>query len=128
MSEKAVAINLKPAEAGGAKKTRMQLDSGRYVRVYADEKEEILEIVEPEGEVVIKVRLTEAGPVISVQGARLELKSTETLTLDAKKVQIKAQEQVVIESKGDLEIDASKKMDIHSDQDIRVVGKMIHLN
>jgi len=128
MSEKAEIINLKPAEAGEAKKTRLQLDSGRQIRVHAREKEEILEIVEPKGDIVMKVRLTEAGPVITVHGAHLELTSTETLTLDAKKIQIKAQEQAAIESKGSLEINASKKIGIHSDQDVRVVGKMIYLN
>jgi hypothetical protein len=63
-----------------------------------------------------------------VRGACLELKSTETITLDAKKIKIRAQEKAVVESKGSLEIASAKKMDIHSDDEIRVDGKMIHLN
>jgi len=106
----------------------MQLDSGRQVVIHSNENEEILEIVEPEGEVILKMRLTDAGPVISVQGAHLELKSTETLTLESKKVKIRAEEEARVESKGSLEIVSSKEMGIHSDDEIRVVGKMIHLN
>ena len=128
MSEKAEVINLKKTETRQSKRTQMKLESGRHIKVHAEEKEEILEIVEPEGQVVMKVRLTDAGPVITVQGARLDLKSTESLTLKAKKVKITAKEQAVVESKGSLEIDASKNIDIHSDQDVRVVGKIIHLN
>ena len=74
------------------------------------------------------VRLTDAGPVISMQGACLELKSTETLTLDAKKIKIKARDEASIESKGTLDIDAADEMEIKSGQDVRVKGKMIHLN
>jgi len=76
----------------------------------------------------VTVRLTDEGPVVTVQGAHLELKATETLALEAKEVKIKAQEIASVESKGSLKIDSSDKMDIHSHDDIRVVGKIIHLN
>ena len=77
---------------------------------------------------VMAVRLTDKGPIVSVQGARLELKSTETIALEAKKIRIKAQEEASIESEGKLKIESSKNMDVNSEDDIRVVGKMIHLN
>ncbi len=128
MSKKAEVINLKQSVTGQPKKRQIQLDSGRQVLVHSGEKEELVEIVEPGGEVVMKVRLTDAGPVIVVHGAHLELRSTETIALQAKKVTIKAEEEAVVESKGSLQINSSKKMDIHSADDIRVVGKMIYLN
>lgn len=128
MAKKAEIINLESAEAGPCKRKRIQLESGRQVLIHSHKKEELLEILEPEGEVVMKVRLTDAGPVIRIQGAHIELKSTETLSLESKKVKIKAKEEAVVESKGSLKIDASKKLDIHSDSDIRMTGKMIYLN
>jgi hypothetical protein len=128
MSKKAEVLNLDRSEVDQQKKRQMQLDSGWQVLVHSDEKEELLEIVEPEGVVVMKVRLTDAGPVITVRGAHLELKSIETLTLEAKKVEIKAQEEAVVESKGSLQIASSEKLDVHSEDDVRVVGKMIYLN
>jgi phage gp45-like len=128
MSKKAEVIDLEQSVAGQSRKRQIQLDSGRQVLVHSDEKEELLEIVEPGGEVVMKVRLTSAGPVITVSGAHLEVKSTETLSLEAKKVEIKAQEEAVIQSKGSLEVASSEKLDIRSADEIRVVGKMIHLN
>lgn len=128
MPEKTKVINLEPSASRQRKTQRMQLDSGRQVVIHSRDDEELLEIVETEGEVVLAVRLTDAGPVISVQGARLELKATESLTLESKRVKIKAEEEVGVESTGRLEIESSKGIDIHSDGEIRVAGKMIHLN
>ncbi|MGD9036279.1 MAG: hypothetical protein PVF10_06975 [Syntrophobacterales bacterium] len=128
MSKKAEVINLEPSEAEQTTKKSLHLDSGRQVLVHAREKEEILEIVEPGGEMLMAVRLTEKGPIVRVQAAQLELKSTETIALEAKKVKIKAQEAASIESEGTLKIESSKNMDINSEDEIRVVGKMIHLN
>ena len=128
MRKKAQVINLKTSDAAQDKKKRIQLDSGRQIIVDPSEKEEVIQIVEPKGEVVMSIRMTAGGPVVTVRGAQLEIKSTETITLDAKKVKIHAQEEAVVESKGSLEIDSKKKMDIHSDEEIRVDGKMIHLN
>ena len=128
MSKKAEVINLERSEEETSTKKSLQLDSGRQVLVHSNEKEEILEIVERGGEMVMAVRLTDKGPIVSVQGARLEIKSTETIALEAKKIRIKAQEEASIESEGKLKIESSKNMDVNSEDDIRVVGKMIHLN
>jgi hypothetical protein len=127
MSKKAGVISLEGLEGKKATAKKLQLDSGRYILIRSKEKEELLEIVEG-GEVVVTVRLTDEGPVVTVQGAHLELKSTESLALEAKEVKIKAEKKASIESLGRLKIDSSKKMDIHSEDDIRVVGKIIHLN
>jgi hypothetical protein len=128
MSKKAKVINLKPSDVSQDARKRIQLDSGRQIIVDSGEKEELIQIVEPKGEIVMTVRMTDSGPVVTVRGAHLELKSTETITLDAKKVTIHAQEEAVVESEGSLEVDSAKKMDIHSDDEIRIDGKMIHLN
>ena len=128
MSKKAEVLNLEPSAAEQPEKRRLQLDSGRQVLILSDENEERFEIVDPDGDVVIKVRLTDEGPVVTIRGAHLKLKSTETLALEAKRVKIKAEETAMVKSEGSLKIDSSKKMDIHSQNDIRVVGKMIYLN
>jgi hypothetical protein len=81
MPEKTKVIHMVPSASGQRNTQQMQLDSGRQIVIHSNENEELLEVVETEGEVILKVRLTEAGPVISVQGTHLELKSTETLKL-----------------------------------------------
>jgi hypothetical protein len=128
MSKKAEVIKLKTSDAAQGKKKRMHLDSGRQIIVHSDEKEELIQIVEAAGDVVMSVRMTDSGPVVTVRGAHLEIKSTETITLEAKEIKICAEENASVKSKGSLEVDSAKKMDIHSDDEIRVEGKMIHLN
>ena len=128
MSKKAEVIKLKTSDAAQDKKKRMQLNSGRQIIVHSDEKEELIQIVEAAGDVVMSVRMTDAGPVVTVRGAHLELKSTESITLEAKEIKIRAEENASVKSKGSLEVDSAKKMDIHSDDEIRLDGKMIHLN
>jgi hypothetical protein len=127
MSKKTGVISMERLEDKKAAAKRLQLDSRRYILIRSKEKEELLEIVEG-GQVVVTVKLSDEGPVVTVQGAHLELKSTETIALEAKEEKIKAQEKTSIESMGSLNIDSSEKMDIHSNDDIRVVGKIIYLN
>jgi hypothetical protein len=127
MSKKADVINLERPEEEKSTAKELQFNSGRRILIRSKEKEEFLEIVEG-GEVVVTIRLSDEGPVVTVQGAHLEFKSIESLSLEAKEVKIKAEKEASIESMGRLKIDSSKKMDIHSEDDIRVVGKIIHLN
>jgi hypothetical protein len=61
MSKKANVINLKPSDVSQDTKKRMQLDSGRQIIVHSDEKEELIQIVEPEGEISMTVRMTDGG-------------------------------------------------------------------
>lgn len=124
MAEKAQILNIKTLP----QEKQIDLDSGRQIRVQQTANEEIIEIVETQGEVIMKIRLTEDGPVVSLQGTRLELKSTESIVMESKNIEIRAEQKAVIHSRGNLELASSDKMDINSDDDITVVGKMIHLN
>jgi len=128
VSKKENVINFKPADISRDIKKRIHLNSGRQIVVHSDETEELIQIVEPEGEISMTLRMTDTGPVFTFRGAQLKLESTETITLEAKKIKIHAQEKAVIDSEGEVEIDSAKKMDIHSDDDIRVEAKIIHLN
>ena len=128
MSEKAEILKLQTSENECEDKKIVRLDSGRQVLVRSDQEAEYIEITEPNGEFTLKVRMTDDGPVVSVHGARLELKSSETIALEAKKIAIRAEEEAVFESKGSLDMDAKKKMNIQCDDDVKLVGKIIHLN
>jgi hypothetical protein len=112
VSEKAKVFDLQKREPEGEGARRLSLDSGGEVRLRETGQEELLEVTEAGGEVVLRVRLTAEGPVIAVEGARLELRSTETLSLEAKKVAIRAKDDI----------------DLHAEGDICAVGKMIYLN
>ena len=67
MSKKAEVIDLERSDGKKVSEKDLKLDSGRQVLVRSDGKEELLHIVERQGEVVMTVRLTDDGPIISVQ-------------------------------------------------------------
>jgi hypothetical protein len=128
MRTKAEVIKLKTSDAIRDKRKRMQLDSGRQIIVDASKKEERIQIIEPEGEISMTVRMTGDGPVITVRGAHLELKSAESITLEAKDIRIRAEQSASLKSDVDMDIASAKRLDIQSDDEIRLDGKMIHLN
>ena len=128
MNKKAKVLNFKPSEATEDTQKQVRLHSGRRIIAETTGKDDLVEIIEPGGAISVSIRLTAEGPVFSVHGARLELKSADTITLEAKKIRVTSEEETVVKSNGNLEVGAAKEMKIHSKDDIRVNGKMIHLN
>ena len=131
MTGKARLVEVKdtPAMQSVNEKPRtIKLISGRELEISSRADADLIEIFEPGGELVIKFLLTENGPVMKVEGCKLDLKGAESIALRAPTIEISAEEKARVESKGTLEIDSVKEMGIHSDEDIRVVGKIIHLN
>ena len=120
--------NLPAAENRDDQPRKLRLISGRELKISSREDEDLVEIYEPGGQLVIKVQLTENGPVMMVEGCRLELNGSESIALRAPTIEISAEEKARLSSRGELEIDAVEEMGIHSDADIRGVGKIIHLN
>lgn len=98
----------------------LQLNSGRWVTVQEGANEDVVEIHEANHQLVLKIRLTEDGPVMVVEGARLELK--------ARQVKIKAEEEITMESGKTMQFNAKEQVTIHSDADIKATGKIIYLN
>ena len=107
---------------------QLQLDSGRQVQAHSNENGELIEITEENGDIILKILMTESGPVISLTGTHLKLQATESIALQAKKISIETTEKTSLKSNGTMEIEASADIDIKSENDIRAKGKMIFLN
>ncbi|MEN6465504.1 MAG: hypothetical protein ABFD62_10025 [Syntrophaceae bacterium] len=123
---KAEVIKIKPDRRD--RKAKLQLESGRKISARTVDKEDLIEIAEPGGRIVMSVRMTAAGAVVTVEGAHLELKSTESIKLNAKKIDICAAEETSIASKGKLNVDSAEELNIRSGEDVKVSGRLIHLN
>lgn len=109
-------------------KISVALDSGRNILIHADGEKDLLEVTEADGGVALTISLTDNGPVVSLKGAHLDLEACERLRLKAKTVEIEAEESAAVQSRGGLEVGASDEMNIRSEADVRINGKMIHLN
>jgi hypothetical protein len=96
------------------------LREGRTLSVEQSGTEELVEIRSSSGQVELRIKLTEEGPVLQVESARLQLKASESVEIESKRVEIRATETVHLTSKDEVKVEA--------EGEVRVNGKMIYLN
>jgi phage gp45-like len=88
------------------------LRNGRKLVVGEQGGDQLVEIRNESGMLEVRIRLTEQGPVLQMESARLSLKASEAVEIESKQVAIKASENV----------------DVNAAGDVVVIGAMIHLN
>ena len=96
------------------------LREGRTLSVQQTGSDDLVEIRSSSGQVEVRIRLTEDGPVLQMESARLQLKAAESVEIESKRVAIRATEAVTIESKDEVKVEG--------EGEVRVNGKMIFLN
>jgi hypothetical protein len=96
------------------------LPSGRSVVVRVNGGSEELEVRSAEGDVEVRITLTDSGPVVSLKGARLELESPDAVAVRCRRLDIETEEATRLASAGETHI--------LSEDDIHMKGKIIRLN
>jgi len=104
------------------------LQGGRTLRVASQGSEELVEIRAASGQLELRIRLTEQGPVLQMEAVRLQLKASEAVELEARQVTVKAEDKLTLGSEGELRVESKGETQIEAEGDVRVVGKTIHLN
>ena len=105
-----------------------QLPSGRRVVARADERGELIEVRSPAGDVELRIVLTADGPVVQLRGARLELDSNDTVSLNCRRLELRATDGIVLESGGNLEAYSAAEVHVKSAGDAYIDGKLVNLN
>jgi hypothetical protein len=103
------------------------LPSGRSVIVKVAEGREELEVRSPEGDVEVVITLTEAGPVVRLRAARLEMEAAETLSLSCRRLDVHTTEETAFHSEGKVQITGTE-MRVRTEEDIHLNGAFIRLN
>jgi hypothetical protein len=89
-------------------------------KLVVGENDSLVEIRSPSGMLELRIKLTEEGPVLQMESVRMQLKATESVEIAAKRVDIVAT---------DVDIKAEESIDVVAENnDVRVIGKKIHLN
>lgn len=104
------------------------LQGGRTLRVASQGSEELVEIRAASGQLELRIRLTEQGPVLQMEAVRMQLRATEALELEARQVTVKAEDKLALASEGELRVESKGETKVEAEGDVRVVGKTIHLN
>jgi hypothetical protein len=91
----------------------LNLRNGRTLTVEAlDAANEVLEIRGAGGLLELRIKLTDDGVVLQLEGAHISLKAAESVDVECKTFNVNADADVRIASKGD----------------VHVQGKLVHLN
>ena len=96
------------------------LRDGRTLSVEDAGAGELVEIRSASGQVELRIKLTEEGPVLQMESVRLQLKASEAVEIESPRVDIKATETLQLASDNEIKVDA--------EGEVRVNGKMIYLN
>lgn len=78
------------------------LPSGRAIEVQSEGDADILRFRAPSGECVLTIHLSDAGPVVRVAAADLEVRTAKRLSLDCEEFQLRASKAAAIDVGGDL--------------------------
>jgi hypothetical protein len=96
------------------------LREGKTLSVETTGSDELVEIRSSSGQIELRIKLTEEGPVLQMESVRLQLKASEAVEIESKRVEIKATETLQLASDNEIKVDA--------EGEVRVNGKMIYLN
>jgi phage gp45-like len=88
------------------------LRGGRTLVIGEQGNDQMVEIRSESGMLELRIVLTEQGPVLQMESAKLSLKASESVEIESKSVAIKA----------------SETIDVNAAGDVIVIGKTIHLN
>lgn len=104
------------------------LRDGKKLVVSEKGADQLVEIRSESGMVEVRIALTEQGPVLQMESARLQLNAQESIAITSKRVEIAATEELAITA-GAVDIEAETAVDVEAKAgDVKVVGKMIYLN
>lgn len=98
----------------------MALPSGRQLAVVVGEGGEELRVHGPDGAIEVTITLTDAGPVVRLSAARLELSAAETVAIQCADFQVEARSGIQLACAEDLRLQSRK--------DVFVEGAVIWLN
>lgn len=103
-----------------ADRREIYLREGRTLSVEQTGSDELVEVRSSSGQLELRIKLTDDGPVLQMESVRLELKASEAVEIESRRVEIKATETLQLTSADEVKVDAEGS--------VRVNGKMIYLN
>jgi hypothetical protein len=106
----------------------LPLQHGRSLALVRSAGDDLVEIRAPGGALELRIRMTAEGPVLQMESLRLSLKAAQDVEVACANFSVRSRETMTLQSDGDLRV--SGEADVHVDAagEVRVKGRMIHLN
>lgn len=99
----------------------LTIDSGHGI-------EDLIEIHDATGQVELRIRLTNDGPVLQLDGVRLSMNAADAIEMRCKTLSVDASESVQLASRGTLRVRSEDELNIESPDDVHVRGDNLYLN
>jgi ferric-dicitrate binding protein FerR (iron transport regulator) len=115
-------------EAGETSDRELYLDEGRTLKVTRAAGEQVVEVRAASGQLELRVRLTDQGPVLQMEAVKLALTAEESVAIKCKTFEVEASGDTLIQSGGELKIKSDGELEVESPEDVRIRGKIIWLN
>ena len=106
----------------------LALRDGRRLEVRSDAGTDVVEIRSSAGQVEDRIPLTAAGPVLTLDAVRLELRAREAIDIETATLRLHGTRSVELSSAGTTKIASEGDLSVDSVGDVRVNGAMIYLN
>lgn len=82
-----------------------KLPSGRDVILHVRQDREEIEVRSPDGMLELKISLTKDGPVVQLKGGRLEIESSDAVTVNCQKFEVNAAQGIDLKSRKNINVD-----------------------
>ena len=106
----------------------IELKHGRKLTVAAEGADQLVEIRGASGLLELRVKVTDAGVVLQMESVHISLKAAGSVNVECKDFNVKAENSVSMESKGDMKITGQADVRVNANGEVRVTGAMIYLN
>lgn len=93
-----------------------------------DQQGEAIEVRSADGEMEVRISLTESGPVLSLRGARLDIQSTDAISVSCRQFEVNTAEDVVMQCGGDFGIQSAGEVQLKSSKQTFIDGDYVNLN
>jgi hypothetical protein len=104
-----------------------ELPSGRLLVVRSSDGGESIEVHTPAGQVEVHIALTDAGPLVRLRAARLELEATDAVAVRCRRFELEAREALELHSAGKVHV-TGQELRVRTQDDIHMNGAIIRLN
>lgn len=103
------------------------LGHGRALAVVGEGGGDTVEIRAGSGTLELRIRVTDAGPVLEMESVRLALTATEAIEMKSRRVTVEAGESLTLASRGQAQVLASDKIQVRTSEYLGLDGKIVGL-
>ena len=113
-------------EKEAEEKIIQSLPTGHRVEIGIEDQE--IQVFDPDEKLQVVISLTQSGPIVHVEGAKIQMRSTSDIDMKCDNLRIHTNEDLHLNANRELTIESTEELHINCETDIRLRGKMIWLN